>query len=93
MGCGVVVSSDKRRASKRNAGNCMSAPGETTYAVDKNGCSHDDPSSFQKEEDKKYYEETYRRDHPDKNLSDRCLKCNGDMFELIFPDLSSLSIK
>ena len=54
MGCGVVVSSDKRRASKRNAGNCMSAPGETTYAVDKNGCSHDDPLSFQKEEDKKY---------------------------------------
>ena len=54
----------------------MRAPRETTYAVDGNGCSHNNLLSFQEETNKVYYdyEENCRFAYPDKKLSNLCLK-------------------
>ena len=74
---------DSRRKSRRTIGNCQSAPSETTYIADVNGCCHDDPNFFQPETNKIYYEDHYRKKNNGKNLNEKCLDCTKSMIDIV----------
>ena len=55
----------------------LSAPKETKFKKDSNGCCHKDPSFFQLETSALYYDPTWRNkpQNANKLLSEQCLKC------------------